>query len=213
MARNFASLAFSDEAKSLQEKYGSRRGYERMERQSIVDGLTENEVDFISKRDSFYMATIGVNGFPYIQHRGGPKGFVKVIDANTIGFLEFSGNKQFITVGNLATHTNVSLIMMDYPARTRLKIYARAKIIDLDTEPELLKLLTLEEYPARPERMIVLHIEAYDWNCPQHISARFTVEEIEEVLAPTRKYIEKLELELKQYKEKQSGESNITHAG
>lgn len=213
MARNFASLAFSDEAKSLQEKYGSRRGYERMERQSIVDGLTENEVDFISKRDSFYMASIGVNGFPYIQHRGGPKGFVKVIDANTIGFLEFSGNKQFITVGNLATHTNVSLIMMDYPARTRLKIYARAKIIDLDTEPELLKLLTLDEYPARPERMIVLHIEAYDWNCPQHISARFTVEEIEEVLAPTRKYIEKLELELKQYKEKQSGESNITHAG
>ncbi len=213
MARNFASLAFSDEAKSFQEKYGSRKGYERMERQSIVDGLTENEVDFIGKRDSFYMASIGVNGFPYIQHRGGPKGFVKVIDANTIGFLDFSGNKQFITLGNLATHTNVSLIMMDYPARTRLKIYARAKIIDLDTEPELLKLLTLDEYPARPERMIVLHIEAYDWNCPQHISARFTVEEIEEVLAPTRKYIEKLELELNQYKEKQGGESNITHAG
>lgn len=213
MARNFASLAFSDEAKSFQEKYGSRKGYERMERQSIVNGLTEYEVDFIGKRDSFYMASIGVNGFPYIQHRGGPKGFVKVIDANTIGFLDFSGNKQFITLGNLATHTNVSLIMMDYPARTRLKIYARAKIIDLDTEPELLKLLTLDEYPARPERMIVLHIEAYDWNCPQHISARFTVEEIEEVLAPTRKYIEKLELELKQYKEKQGGESNITHAG
>src|SRR4051812_26258879 len=98
MAKNFASLAFSDQVKSLQEKYGSRKGYERMERQSIVDGLTEYEVDFIGKRDSFYMATIGENGFPYIQHRGGPKGFVKVIDANSIGFIDFSGNRQFITV-------------------------------------------------------------------------------------------------------------------
>lgn len=200
MAKNFASLAFSDEVKLLQEKYGSRKGYERIERQSIVDGLTEYEVDFIHKRDSFYMASIGENGFPYIQHRGGPKGFIKVIDANTIGFLDFSGNKQFITVGNLATHNNVSLFMIDYPARARLKMYAKAEIIELNAKPELQKLLTLEDYPARPERMMVLHIEAYDWNCPQHITPRFTPEEIEEVLAPQREYIKKLELELKQLK-------------
>jgi len=206
MAKNFASLAFSDEVKLLQEKYGSRKGYERMERQSVVDGLTEYEVDFIGKRDSFYMASIGENGFPYIQHRGGPKGFIKVIDVNTIAFLDFSGNKQFITVGNLVTHNKVSVIMVDYPARARLKMYARAERIELNARPELLKLLTLEDYPAKPERIMLLHIEAYDWNCPQHISARFTVEEIEEVLAPQREYIKKLELELKQFKSRQSGE-------
>lgn len=198
--KSFASLAFSDEVKSLQQKHGSRNAYERMEKQSIVDGLSAYEVDFISKRDSFYMASIGENGFPYIQHRGGPKGFIKVIDANTIGFLDFSGNKQFITVGNLATNNNVSLIMMDYTARKRLKMYAKAEVVDLNAKPELRKLLALEDYPARPERMMVLHVEAYDWNCPQHISVRFTLEEIEDLLVPQREYIKKLELELKQLK-------------
>lgn len=205
MAKNFGSLAFTDEVKSLQKKFGSRKSYERMERRIVIDGLTDVEVDFISKRDSFYMASIGENGFPYIQHRGGPKGFVKVIDSNTIGFIDFSGNKQFITVGNLATHNNVSLIMMDYPAQARLKMYAKAEIIELKDRPDLLKILTLKDYPAKPERMMLLHIEAYDWNCPQHISPRFTGEEIEEALAPQREYIEKLELELKELKEKHSG--------
>jgi hypothetical protein len=205
MAKNFGSLAFTDEVKSLQEKFGSRKSYERMERRTVIDGLTDVEVDFISKRDSFYMASIGENGFPYIQHRGGPKGFVKVIDSNTIGFIDFSGNKQFITVGNLATHNNVSLIMMDYPAQARLKMYAKAEIIELKDRPDLLKILTLKDYPAKPERMMLLHIEAYDWNCPQHISPRFTGEEIEDALAPQREYIEKLELELKELKEKHSG--------
>jgi uncharacterized protein len=198
--KNFASLAFSNEVKSLQEKHGSRKAYERMEKQSIVDGLTAHEVDFIGQRDSFYMASIGENGFPYIQHRGGPKGFIKVIDANTIGFLDFSGNKQFITVGNLATHNNVSLIIMDYATRRRLKIYAKAEVVDLNAKPELLKLLALDDYPARPERIMILHIEAYDWNCPQHITVRFSHQEIENLLAPQREHIKKLELELKQLK-------------
>lgn len=202
MAKNFASLAFTEEIKMLQEKYGSRKNYERMEKRSVIDGLTNFEVDFISKRDSFYMASIGENGFPYIQHRGGPKGFVKIIDANTIGFTDFSGNKQFITVGNLSTHNNVSLIMMDYPARARLKIYAKAEIVELVDQPELLNFLTLYDYPAKPERMMVLHIEAYDWNCPQHISPRFTMEEIEEALKPQREYIDKLEQEIKTLKAK-----------
>jgi uncharacterized protein len=200
MAKNFASLAFTDEVKALQEKHGSRANYERIERRNTVDGLGENEIDFISHRDSFYMASIGENGFPYIQHRGGPKGFVKVIDVNTIGFIDFSGNKQYITVGNLVTHNNVSLFMMDYPARARLKIYAKAEIIELNTRPELLKRLVLEDYPSKPERMILLHIEAYDWNCSQHITPRYTEEEIEEALAPQREYIRKLEQELKELK-------------
>ncbi|MFM9839473.1 MAG: pyridoxamine 5'-phosphate oxidase family protein [Cyclobacteriaceae bacterium] len=201
MAKNFASLAFTDEVKALQEKYGSRTNYERVEKR-IVDGLTENEVDFISQRDSFYMASIGKNGFPYIQHRGGPKGFVKVMDANTIGFIDFSGNKQYITVGNLAIHSNVSLFMMDYPARARLKFYAKAEIVELSSRPDLLKSLSLADYQAKPERMMLLQIEAYDWNCPQHITPRYTEEEIEEALAPQREYIKKLEQELKELKSK-----------
>lgn len=205
MVKNFASLAFTDEIKSLQEKFGSRKNYERMEKRTVIDGLTDVEVDFISKRDSFYMASLGENGFRYIQHRGGPKGFAKVIDAITIGFIDFSGNKQFITVGNLATHNNVSLIMMDYPARARLKMYAKAEIIELNDRPDLLKILTLNDYSAKPECMMLLHIEAYDWNCPQHISARFTVEEIEEALAPQREYIAELEQKLKELKKKYGG--------
>jgi uncharacterized protein len=202
MAKNFASLAFTEEVRALQEKHGSRSSYERMEKRNVVDGLTENEIDFISHRDSFYMASIGENGFPYIQHRGGPKGFVKVIDANTIGFIDFSGNKQYITVGNLATNKNVSLFMMDYPARARLKLYAKAEIVELNVRPDLTKLLTSENYLSKPERMMVLHVEAYDWNCPQHITPRYTEEEIEEALAPQRAYIQKLEQELNELKSK-----------
>jgi uncharacterized protein len=202
MVKNFASLAFTEEVKSLQVKHGSRTSYERMEERNVVDGLTENEVDFIRHRDSFYMASIGENGFPYIQHRGGPKGFIKVMDANAIGFVDFSGNKQYITVGNLATNKNVSLFMMDYPARARLKLYARAEIVELSARPDLLKALSVADYQAKPERMMLLHVEAYDWNCPQHITPRYTEEEIEEALTPQRAYIQKLEQELKELKSK-----------
>lgn len=202
MANNFASLAFTKAVKSIQEKHGSRASYERMERTRRVDGLTKLEVDFISNRDSFYMSSIGENGFPYIQHRGGPKGFAKVIDANTIGFIDFSGNKQYITVGNLVNNGNVSMIMLDYMARARLKIYAKAEVIELTARPGLLKLLTLGDYPSKPERMILLHVEAYDWNCQQHITQRFTLEEVGDFLGPLRDYIQVLEAELKVLKSK-----------
>lgn len=108
MAKNFAAIAFTDAVKALQEKYGSCHSYERMEKFNVVDGLSGNEIGFIENRDSFYMASIGVKNFPYIQHRGGPKGFLKVLDKNRIGFIDFSGNKQYITVGNMATNTNVA---------------------------------------------------------------------------------------------------------
>lgn len=183
MAKNYASLAFTQAVKSLQEKNGSRASYARMEQSSYVDGLTENETDFISRRDSFYMATIGENGFPYIQHRGGPKGFVKVLDPKRIGFIEFRGNMQYISLGNIQGNSNVSLIMVDYPARARLKIYAKAEILELDDHPGIHALLDLKAYKFRPERMMVFHIEAYDWNCPQHITPRYTLEEIQEAFA------------------------------
>ncbi|MEO8110051.1 MAG: pyridoxamine 5'-phosphate oxidase family protein [Ginsengibacter sp.] len=200
MAKNFAALAFTDAVKEMQEKMGSRKSYARMEKDTYVDGLTQNEIDFIGQQDSFYMASIGENKFPYIQHRGGPKGFVKVLDAKRIGFIDFKGNMQYISVGNIATNNNVALIMLDYPSRTRLKILARAEIVELKDDKDLYDSLDLADYKFRPERMMVLHIEAYDWNCPQHITARYTVEEIEAAFAPQRKLIANLEAEIKELK-------------
>lgn len=196
MANNFPSIAFTPAVKVLQEKYGSRVNYDRMEKRTIIDGLSENEKSFVAQRDSFYMASCGENGFPYIQHRGGPKGFLKVIDSKTLGFIDFSGNKQYITTGNLVTNNNVSLIMVDYPNRARLKIYANAEVVELSNRAELLKTLTLLDYAYKPERMMLLAIEAYDWNCPQHITPRYTVEEIEEALLAQKEYIKKLEEEI-----------------
>ncbi|QNA45868.1 pyridoxamine 5'-phosphate oxidase family protein [Lacibacter sediminis] len=197
MAKNYGELAFSPEVKELQEKLGSRTNYARMERDTYVDGLTENEIDFIAERDSFYMATIGTNNYPYIQHRGGPKGFLKVLDSKRIGFIDFRGNMQYISIGNIATNHNVALIMVDYPTRARLKIYAKATIIELKDDRELYKLLDLDEYKFRPERMMVFEVEAYDWNCPQHITARYTLEDIDEFLKAQLEHIKQLKEEVK----------------
>jgi predicted pyridoxine 5'-phosphate oxidase superfamily flavin-nucleotide-binding protein len=202
MAKNFAEIAFTDAVKKLQEKHGSRGIYDRMEKFKVVDGLTINEVIFIQNRNSFYLASIGANEFPYIQHRGGPKGFLKVLDVNRLGFIDFAGNKQYVSVGNIATNNNVSLIIVDYPTRTRLKIFAKAEVIELKDHPELYDQLDLDEYKFRPERMIVFNIEAYDWNCPQHITPRYTVEEIEQAFSSQKEYITELESEIKILKEK-----------
>ncbi|CAN5375582.1 pyridoxamine 5'-phosphate oxidase family protein [soil metagenome] len=202
MAKNFASLAFTDAVKEMQEKMGSRKSYARMERETWVDGLTDNEIDFISQQNSFYMSSIGENGFPYIQHRGGPKGFVKVLDAKRLGFIDFKGNMQYISVGNIATHKNIALIMVDYPTRTRLKILAKAEIVELKDAPDLYDVLDLDDYSFKPERMMVLHVEAYDWNCPQHITPRYTVADIEAAFAPQRAHIAQLEAEVIALKKK-----------
>ena len=202
MAKNFAEIAFTDAVKKLQIEHGSRSGYERMEKFSVIDGLTPNEVSFIKERDSFYLASIGVKEYPYIQHRGGPKGFLKVLDAKKIGFIDFTGNKQYVSVGNMATNTKVSLIMIDYPSRTRLKIFAKAEVVALKDNVELYELLDLDAYTFRPERMIVFHIEAYDWNCPQHIMPRYTTQEIKKAFLPQQAYIEALEKEIKELKGK-----------
>lgn len=202
MAKNFAEIAFTDAVKKLQEKHGSRKSYERMEKFNEVDGLTDNEVSFIQNRDSFYLATIGKKEFPYIQHRGGPKGFLKVLDSKRLGFVDFVGNKQYVSVGNMVTNNNVSLIMIDYPTRTRLKIFAKAEVVELKDNPELYDELDLKDYKFRPERMMIFHIEAYDWNCPQHITPRYSVDEIQKVFIQQQKYIRSLEEEIKELKEK-----------
>jgi predicted pyridoxine 5'-phosphate oxidase superfamily flavin-nucleotide-binding protein len=202
MAKNYPSLAFTTAVKEMQEKLGSRASYARLEKETYVDGLTQNEIDYIGDRDSFYMASFGENEYPYIQHRGGPKGFVKVLNPKRIGFIDFKGNMQYISVGNIMTNNNVSLIMIDYPSRARLKILAKASIVELNEDPALYKLLNLPGYKYKPERMLVLDIEAYDWNCPQHIIPRYTIEEIEDAFASQINRITELEDEIKRLKTK-----------
>lgn len=202
MASSFGRIMFSTAAKALQEKFGSRASYKRMEERAIFNGISGFESDFIAQRDSFYMASIGENGYPYIQHRGGPKGFLKVVDDHTLAFPDFSGNRQYISVGNLATNRNVSLILVDYPAQARLKLLAKAEAVETGKRPELMELFTLDKYPARIERIIVLHVEAMDWNCPQHITPRYTESEINEALVPQREYIAQMEAELEKLKPK-----------
>jgi len=202
MAKNFAEIAFTDAVKKLQEKHGSRKSYERMDKFNEVDGLTDGEISFVQNLDSFYLATNGEKEFPYIQHRGGPKGFLKVLDSKRLGFIDFVGNKQYVSVGNMTTNNNVSLIIIDYPTRTRLKIFAKAEVVELKENPELYDELDLKDYKFRPECMMIFHIEAYDWNCPQHITPRYSVDEIQKVFIQQQKYIGSLEEEIKELKEK-----------
>ena len=173
MIQNYASLTFTTAVKNLQEKAGSRRAYARIEKNRYLDGFSEKERLFVEGMDSFYLATISENGYPYIQHRGGPKGFIKVLTNNQLGIVDFAGNSQFISVGNLATNEKVALILVDYAARARLKILGRAKIIELTEDPNLFEILSVSNQNIKPERMIVFTIDAYDWNCPQHITPRY----------------------------------------
>lgn len=199
---NYSKLAFTDGIKLIQQRMGSRNTYERMEKMSFVDGLTAVEANFISQMDSFYIASYGENDFPYIQHRGGPVGFIKVIDNHTIGIVDFSGNRQYISVGNIAKNPKVSLILVSYPMQARLKIYAEAEIIEISDNADLYDLLKPEDYKFRPERMLVFHIKAYDWNCPQHITPRYTEQEIDIMVEPKNQQIKQLQEEVQNLKKK-----------
>jgi predicted pyridoxine 5'-phosphate oxidase superfamily flavin-nucleotide-binding protein len=202
VARNFGSLVFTPVVKALQEKYGSRRQYARMTEGSVSpDRLGPEESAFIAERDSFYMATVGATGWPHVQHRGGPKGFLKVIDDHTIAFDDFRGNKQFISTGNLATDDRVALIMVDYPRQARLKILGRVEVLEGEAAKEWMERLRDPGYKAVVERVYLIRVEGFDWNCPQHITPRFTVEQIQEELAPFERRLQELEQENKRLRE------------
>lgn len=204
MGHKFAELAFTPEVKAAQERNGSRLAYARMEAgEDHHNVLGPSEAGFIAARDSFYMATVSETGWPYIQHRGGPIGFVRALDDKTIGFADFRGNRQYVSVGNLQSEDRVSLFLMDYPNRARLKILGRARIVDAN-DKETLRRLSMPEYRVQVERGILISIEAFDWNCPQHITPRFTLAEIEEGTAPLRQRIAELEeaLQLKVERER-----------
>lgn len=202
MANNFGSLLFTPVVKALQEKYGSRRHYARTESGGAApDCLGRDESAFIAERDSFYMATLSATGWPYVQHRGGPKGFLKVIDSQTVAFADFGGNKQYISTGNLTTDNRVAMIMVDYPHQSRLKILGRAEILAGEPAREWIEKLRNPAYKASIERVYVIRIEAFDWNCSQHITQRFTAEQVKEALAPIESRLAELELENKKLRE------------
>lgn len=197
MAHKFAEIAFTPTVKAIQEQQGSRMAYARMEGvpEAMNHTLTHAEAGFIAARDSLYMATVSETGWPYIQHRGGPAGFVRVLDEHTIGFADFRGNRQYVSLGNLKTDDRVSLFFMDYPNRTRLKLFGRVQVVGLDDRATLAR-LEVPGYRARVERGFLITVEGFDWNCPQHITERFTLDEISAMAAPLTMRIAQLEAEL-----------------
>jgi predicted pyridoxine 5'-phosphate oxidase superfamily flavin-nucleotide-binding protein len=199
MSRHYGEIAFTEQVRNVQERYGSRRFYDRHTgRASGVPGpdpLTPDVTDYLADRDSFYLATVGETGWPYVQFRGGPRGFLRVIDDHTIGWADFRGNLQHVTTGNLTGHDRVALIVMDYPARQRLKVFGRARVVFADEDAALLDSLRHPDYDAVVERAMVVSVDAFDWNCHRHITPRYTVEELEPLIIGFRQRIEALETE------------------
>jgi len=194
MARAFAEIAFTPAVRAAQERNGSSAAYAKFLTPEAERGdrLGEAEAAFISQRDGFYQATVSESGWPYVQFRGGPAGFLRVLDDKTVAYADFRGNRQYVSTGNLAGDDRISLILMDYPNRRRLKLWGRARLVGIDDDPDLVARLHVPGYRARPERAVVIAVEAFDWNCPQHIPQRLTVEELDPYLAPLRGQIAKL---------------------
>ena len=192
MTSHTSDVAFSPAVKAAQSRLGSRGGYARMEEKGgWRDTITDELADFIAERDSFYIATASADGQPYIQHRGGPPGFLKVLDERTLGFADFAGNRQYISLGNLSENDRAQLFLMDYAGRRRIKIWGRARVVEDD--PALLERLIDPGYEARPERAFVLDVEAWDVNCPQHITPRYTEAEIAPAIERLQQRIAELE--------------------
>ncbi len=195
MAYTFLDILSTPSVRAAQVANNSRKIWEQPGDDRSFDRFTEDEIAFISARDSIYIASVSESGWPYVQHRGGPPGFLKVLDDKTLGFADFRGNRQYVSLGNVAADDRVALILMDYPNRARLKILAHMREHDLATEPELAGRLALPGYKARAERAFVLRLEAFDWNCAQHITPRYTAAEIAPVVTPLQQRLAVLEAE------------------
>ncbi len=182
MGHAYHDIAFTGAVKALQDERGSRATYGRFEEgPTRGDKIGPNEAAFISERDSFYMASVGETGWPYVQHRGGPPSFVRVLDERTLGFADFAGNKQYVSLGNFQNDDRVSLFFMDYANRRRLKLFGRTSVVAPDDSKTLSK-LELPDYRAKVERGILVKVEAFDWNCPQHITPRYTEDQVAQVV-------------------------------
>lgn len=201
MSHAFAEIAFTPSVKAAQQRDGSRSNYARGfegDAEVFNDRLGEAEIDFIAAQRSFYMATVSETGWPYLQHRGGPRGFLKVLDDRTLAFADYAGNRQLISVGNLATNDRVALILMDYAQRVRLKLLGRLVVQDLAPQDALARTLIDPAYRARPQRAMVIRVEGFDWNCPQHIPVRIDAEDVQRALDQRDARIAELEARLAQ---------------
>lgn len=210
MGYGFLDIASTPSVKSAQDANGSGDYWSDFRGDRTFDHFSDAERAFIAERDSFYMATVSETGWPYIQHRGDLPGFLKMLDDRTLGFADFGGNRQYISLGNLATNSRAALILMDYPRRRRLKIYARTQAKDLEDDAELAERLALPSYKGKVERAFLLRLDAFDWNCPQHITPRFTEAELVSTLAPIRERIKGLEKENRRLRALAEGRGGVS---
>ena len=197
MARAFAEITFTPSVRETQAAQGSAGSYLKFLEPEAERGdrLGEREASFVAARDGFYQATVSETGWPYVQFRGGPVGFVRVLDDRTLAYADFRGNRQYLSIGNLKSDDRVSLILMDYVNRRRLKVWGRARVVDAADDPKLIEDLRIDGYRALSERAVIVTVEAYDWNCPQHIPQRLTLQELEPHLSPLRDEIDRLTAE------------------
>ncbi|QSR20018.1 pyridoxamine 5'-phosphate oxidase family protein [Novosphingobium sp. KA1] len=195
MSYGFLDVAMTPSVRAAQAEMGADRQWAHFEGSREFDRFTANEAAFIAARDSFYLGTVSQDGWPYVQHRGGPAGFLKVVDDRTLAFADYRGNRQYISTGNLAANDRASLFLIDYPRRMRLKIYAHVDKLSLDEDPALADRVLDKGYKAKPERIFRFRLKAFDWNCPQHITPRFTEREIQQAVRPLHERIAELEAE------------------
>ena len=179
MPRKYPQLTYTDSVKSIQTQFGTRKAGEKMEAWELDDEhFSATEAGFIRERDSFYQASVNEEGWPYVQFRGGPRGFLRVLDDGTLGYADFRGNMQYISTGNVSKNDRVSLFFMDYANRRRLKLMAHTRVIPAAEQPELAAQLEDPSYDAHVERLVLFDVVAFDWNCPQHITPRFSEAEL-----------------------------------
>lgn len=193
MSYGFLDIARTPSVRAVQAEMGSAHVFDHFQGDRAFDAFTRQEMDFIAARDSFYMASVSETGWPYVQHRGGPAGFLTILDERTLAFADYRGNRQYISTGNLRANDRVALILMDYTRQMRLKIYARVEFLPVEAESALAGEVLSADYRARPERIVLLRLAAFDWNCPQHITPRFTEDEIIESLRGVRERLTGLE--------------------
>ncbi|RUL75954.1 pyridoxamine 5'-phosphate oxidase family protein [Dyella choica] len=195
MSYGFLDIAMTPSVRAVQAEMGADRFWADFKGHREFDRFTEDEAAFIADRDSFYIASVSETGWPYVQHRGGPRGFLKLVDDRTLAFADYRGNRQYISAGNFAANDRACLFLMDYPRRARLKIYAHVEKLALDADSALTELVTDVAYKAKLERIFRLRLKSFDWNCQQHITPRFTESEIAAVIHPLRKRLAQLESE------------------
>ena len=194
MSHRYHDLMFTPSIRACQTERHSRGHYARLEAAPDHNAeLGPNEAAFIAARDSFYMATVSETGWPYLQHRGGPAGFLRVLDGQTIGFADFVGNRQYISVGNIAGNDRVALFLMDYPNRARLKLVGRLRVVSAGQDPDLTARLAMPDHPARIDHAVLIDVAAFDWNCSQHITPRFSADDVAPAIADFQTRIARLE--------------------